>query len=104
MSRAWLYAPVAALGGCVTYDSPAKVRTVVGFVTSVEGGSARDETPKPFSFDGILSALWSMTGLAVVGLLLLAFAAWRFPAVRGLLTASKLRERAAAKRRLQEPP
>lgn len=104
MTRAGLYGLLAALGGCVTYEYPAKVKTVLGFVSTVEGGSSKDETPRPWSMDGILDALWSMTGLAVVGALLLAFAAWRFPAVRGLLTASKLRERAAARHRLQSPP
>ena len=89
---------VLAVAGCTTYTHAAKVETVLGFVTDVQGGEVSQQSPSALGgLDRILSALWSFTGLLCVLFLLAVVALWKFPRLRDLLTAKALRHRLRAK-------
>lgn len=83
-----------------TYKNTAKIETNWwGQVTEVEGGSSSPSNHGGFGvISDILDTVWSFAWLIGFLLLLLVLLAWRFPAVRGFLTAKRLRDaRRAAK-------
>lgn len=98
-----LFLAGTCLASCgATYRNTAKLETNwLGQVSEVDGGSTTPSNHGIFGgAEGILDTLWSYAWLAGFLLVLVAFVLWRFPAVRGFLTAKKLREQRRAARSL----
>lgn len=98
---ATLFLAGTCLASCgATYKNTAKLETNwLGQVSEVDGGSSSPSNHGGFGGIGdILDTLWSFAWLIGLFIVLLLLLAWRFPAVRGFLTAKRLREaRRAAK-------